>query len=223
MIRPNPLNVVRSFSGGRSFSRRGNFQNPVFSAQPVVQALYQVGGPFRITGAAASPATGFQWQKQNADNTWSDVAGQNKAQLSKTGVVADQGTYRLKVINGDKTAYSNTVDVVNVYVKYQNDIGNQSQQVVKVNNQTYTFDAPSGTRYLGIFYMRYDNDTNFIPANASGSRFANGFWSSTDTSVAPLPSSNPAQQNVANLRPGTATYTVTDGILTSTLKVTITS
>ncbi|AEJ81569.1 gp050 [Erwinia phage vB_EamP-S6] len=224
MIRPNPLSVVRTFTGDRSLSRRGNFLSPVFSSQPQTQALYQNGGTLTISGAAASPITGYQWQKANADGSWSNVANQTNAVFSKTSglTISDQGSYRLLAINGDKQTVSNTVDVVDVYVKFQNDISGQSQQVVKVDNQNYTFDAPSGTRYIGIFYMRFDNDTNFIPTGAGGSRFSSGFWSSTNTDVAPLPSSNPAQQNVANLRAGTAEYTVTDGIITSKLKVTIT-
>lgn len=224
MIRPNPLSVVRTFTGDRSLSRRGSFLSPVFSSQPQVQALYQNNGTLTISGAAASPVTGYQWQKANADGSWSNVAGQTSAVFSKRSglALADQGTYRLVAINGDKQVVSNSVDVVDVYVKFQNDITGQTQQVVKVDNQNYTFDGPSGTRYIGIFYMRFDNDTNFIPAGVSGSRFSSGFWSSTNTDVAPLPANNPAQQNVANLRTGTAEYTVTDGILTSKLKVTIT-
>lgn len=192
---------------------------PVFTSQPAAQVLYQEGGAMRITGAAAAPTTGYQWQKQNTDGSWSDVAGRTGQTFNVASASGMAGTYRLKAINGNASAVSNPVDVQSVYLFIQNDVAGQPQ-TVKTSNTTYTFTAPPGGRYISAFYRRFSDDATFVPTGASSPR-AVVTWQSSNTAVVPqTPVTANGQLNSAT-KTGSATLTASVGNLSSTMSATI--
>lgn len=196
---------------------------PVFSAQPSAQVLYQEGGAMRITGAAAAPTTGFQWQKQNTDGSWSDVAGRTGQTFNVSSASAMAGTYRLKAINGNASAVSSPVDVQSVYLWIQNDssaIDGSANGTTKVDNQHYTHAAAPGYRYFSAFYRKFSDDSTFIPAGATSAR-AVAAWVSSNTAVLPSTPVSAAGQLTCVTRTGSATLTASVGNLSSQLSATI--
>lgn len=197
---------------------------PVFTAQPASQVLYQESGAMRITGAQASPATAFQWQKRNADNTWSDVAGRTAQSLNMSSATLAEGSYRLRAVNGNSDpVYSNTVNVVSVYLLIQNDASpanGSAAGTTKVNNQQYAHNAPSGTRYFSAFYRRFSDDSTFTPDGTNTAR-AVAQWVSSNVSVLPQTPVSAAGQLTCVTRAGQATLTATAGAVSSELSATI--
>lgn len=197
---------------------------PVFSAQPLAQVLYQESGAMRITGAAAAPVTGWQWQKQNADGSWSDVAGRTGQTLNLTTAVAVAGLYRVKAINGTASAVSNTVQVVSVYLRLQNDsspTNGSTNGTTKVDNTHYTHSTVPGTRYFSAFYTNTADDTVFTPAGASSGR-ALVSWVSSNVAVLPQTPVSSSGQLTCTTKSGSASLTATVGSLSSVLNATIT-
>ncbi|WAK44962.1 hypothetical protein Fifi067_00042 [Erwinia phage Fifi067] len=220
-----PLGNTRSFSSRSSFSRGGAADPvPVFSAQPQTQSLYQENGLLTITGAAASPATGYQWQRSTDGTNWSDVAGQTAAVLSMANATNATATYRLKVVNGNSApVYSVSVDVVSVYLRIQNDAsaGNGSSLgTTKVTNTTYTHSAAGGTRYWSAFYTRFSDDSAFTPNGLSTAR-AVASWTSTNTAAVPVTPVSATGQVTSVTKTGSATITAAIGNLSSSLACTI--
>lgn len=193
---------------------------PVFSAQPSAQVLYQEGGAMRITGAAAAPTTGFQWQKQNTDGSWSDVAGRTGQTFNVSSASAMAGTYRLKAINGNASAVSSPVDVQSVYLLFQNDINTQTQTTKNTNN-SYALSIAAGVRYIGVYYRRRGDDSAFTPTGAAGSR-AVPVYATDNDKVAPVSKVTASGQWTPTLTKGTANVTATVGNLSSTLALNVT-
>lgn len=222
MIRPLPTAGMRSFTKANSFSR-GLPPVPVFSAQPQTQSLYQESGMLTITGAAVSPATAYQWQRSADGSTWADVAGQTAVNLSIANATNATATYRLKAINGGSVAYSNSVDVVSVYLRIQNDASaanGSSLGTTKVTNTTYTHSAAGGTRYWSAFYTRFSDDSAFTPNGLSTAR-AVAAWSTTNAAVVPVTPVSATGQVTSVTKTGSATITAAIGNLSSSLACTI--
>ena len=192
---------------------------PVFSAQPSAQVLYQEGGAMRITGAAAAPTTGFQWQKQNTDGSWSDVAGRTGQTFNVSSASDMAGTYRLKAINGNASAVSSPVDVQSVYLIFNNDISGQAQ-TTKNSNSSYALAIGTGKRYIGVYYRLFSDDSAFVPAGAAGSR-ASPTYTTDNATVAPVNSVSAAGQWTPTLTRGTANVTATVGNLSSNLALNV--
>ena len=192
---------------------------PVFTSQPAAQVLYQEGGAMRITGAQVAPVTGYQWQKQNTDGSWSDVAGRTGQSFNVTTANDVAGTYRLKAINGNASAVSDPVDVQSVYLFIQNDVSGQTQPV-KTSNTTYTFTAAPGTRYISAFYRRFSDDSSFTPAGATSAR-AVVTWQSSNTAAVPQTPVAAAGQLTSATKTGSATLTASVGNLSSVMSATI--
>lgn len=198
---------------------------PTFTAQPQAQALYQEGGKLEILGAATDNATAYQWQKQNSDQSWGDITGRTGASITVSSADTSwQGKLRLKAVNNDSApAYSNVVDVVNVYLLIDNDVG-ATNDPAKVSDTQYnwTTTAAGGAKYVSAFYCRADDDTRFTPNGLSTAR-AVATWATDNQTVAPVNASNvtAAGQWKPTLTAGTANATASIGNLQSKVSITV--
>lgn len=204
---------------------------PEFTSQPQAYTFYQSNGLLSVTGADASPATDWQWQKLGSDGTtWNDVAGQTTKTLSIANAATGlNGSYRLKATNENSDpAYSTVAKVGNVYLGLQNDSspGNGSANgTTKVSNTVYTEDGPAGARYYSAFIKDQATDANITPADwgltTARARVVAGDWVSTNTSVVPIMSVSAAGQLTTNITTGSAVLTAKYGNLQSVLNVTV--
>ena len=198
-------------------------ETPVFTSQPAAQVLYQEGGAMRITGAQVAPVTGYQWQKQNTNGSWSDVAGRTGQSFNVSTANDVAGTYRLKAINGNASAVSSPVDVQSVYLWIQNDssaVNGSANGTTKVDNQHYTHAAAPGYRYFSAFYRLFSDDSTFTPAGAKSAR-AVAAWVSSNTAVLTQTPVAATGQLTCVTRTGSATLTASVGNLSSQLSATI--
>lgn len=224
MMRRVPFLGSRSFTGSNSFSRRVGTVLPVFTTQPIVQALFQESGALQITGAVVRNASSYQWQKSTDGVTFTDVAGQTAAVLNQAGVTGGSATYRLKAINDKGFTYSNTVQVVSVYLWIQNDSSptdGSATGTTKVSNTAYTHSAAPGTRYFSAFYRLFSDNSAFTPNGASSAR-AVAAWVSSNTAVLPQTPVSATGQLACVTKTGNATLTASVGTMSSVLTATIT-
>jgi RHS repeat-associated protein len=81
---------------------------PVITTNPVSQTICSGSSGATLSGAASGTNVLYQWQKQNADSSWSNVSGATLAIYTAPGSSA---TYRLAASNACGTVYSSPATV----------------------------------------------------------------------------------------------------------------
>lgn len=160
-------------TGSRTFTV--DALQPQFTVQPGADALpaagtvyFQEGGQLRITGAAATNVTKWQWQKQSQDGAWANLQGASpdKELTVSVAKASDEGVYRLMAVNGNKSAQSEPVTATNAFLFIQNDgSNNPGTQFSIAKDDNYNWHmvnaVQSGaTRYPAIRGIRAPSSPN---------------------------------------------------------------
>lgn len=203
---------------------------PSFTAQPTALVkpttgpyagnnlvVYPADGNLVITGAVASRARWYQWQKlQDDGSTWSDLPGQTNADMNLTS--PDDGVYRLVASNSSGSVASDEATAIGAYLFMQNDSAtNAGSQfsLAKIDNTHYSMVNPvvSATtdRPLGAFIRR------LIDPGVNVSGVAVTFPTSVPSApdIVSVSAIAGRQTKVRLLATGTANVSVTFGPLTS--------
>lgn len=145
---------------------------PVFTKQPggnattgtaggvtTTAVLFQAGDTLTIDAGTATGATSWQWQKQQADQSWADVQNGGTAKLTiPAAPAAADGVYRVLAVNAGGSTASSPVTAINSFIYLQNiqGVSDPGQPTRDPNNMSkWTLNnAPVGGKESTITFIR---------------------------------------------------------------------
>jgi hypothetical protein len=208
------------------------------TTQPQAIAMYQEGAKLEVLGAVVANAVTTVWQKRAADGTtWADTALTGPTISKASGVAADAGQYRLKVVGTDGVpVYSTEVKVGNLYLVIVADLnGNAGTDKVTqaADRYHYTANVIAGQHYYTARLWNVATGAAVVPADwgLTATR-VQAAWTTTDATVVPISNVVPATPPLATsgqmrsdivspVSGKTATVTATFGNLKSEVLFTV--